>query len=139
MGLFDDAARNELAAGWIDGNLAGGKQKVTGPNGLAVRPDGAWRAGSSDDVQPVVTRRHLSLPVVTCRHLSGNLGDFVRANAPRARADATVGAVHVGAHALEVRLETPRPHVVGVAVRSTHNRGLSADFANLGHGGLWSF
>src|SRR5688500_7399557 len=64
---------------------------------------------------------------------SGGLRHLAATQAPRADADALGGAVDQRAHGLEVRLEPPRPDVVGVRHRAADDRTLIADFAALGH------
>lgn len=67
---------------------------------------------------------------------SGDLGDFVRPDAPCAGIDSTVAAANPGAYALQVRLESAGPYVMRVAELPADDRGLSTNFATIRHVGF---
>src|SRR5687767_14398550 len=71
--------------------------------------------------------------VDTADCMSGGFGDFVRAQAAGADADAADAAVDHRPHHLEIRLEAAGAYIVRVADRAPHDRLLAADFAYLGH------
>src|ERR1700704_2672989 len=74
-----------------------------------------------------------ALGAETGRRTSGCLGDLAGAEAPGADADPFCRAVDERPHGLEVRLEPPGSHVVGMRDRPADDRSLVADFAPLGH------
>jgi hypothetical protein len=61
------------------------------------------------------------------------LDDATRAEAPRAHANPLVAAVDDRPDCLEVRLESTRAHVVGVAMLTSDDRLFPAHLAALGH------
>jgi hypothetical protein len=64
---------------------------------------------------------------------SGDLGDLVRPDAPRADADALVATIDDRTDPLEVRLEAPGADVMRVAEGSSDDGLLTAHFTLLGH------
>src|SRR6187401_2971282 len=94
---------------------------------------GSLRPGSPGYRARSLRARRVSKCRRTCR--SGDFGDFVRPDAPRAGVDPTVAAAHFGPDTLQVRLETPRADVMSVAEGTAHNRGLSTNFATIRHVG----
>jgi hypothetical protein len=61
------------------------------------------------------------------------LDDLPRSQTSRADAKPLDAAVDEGPNRLEVRLEAPRAHIVGVTDLAAHNRTLAADFASFCH------
>src|SRR5882672_1893042 len=80
-----------------------------------------------------------ALGAETASRISGCLGDFARAQAPRTDADAPGRPVDEGSHTLQVRLETPGPDVMGMGDGPADDRSLVADLTSLGHDFLWNF
>ena len=64
---------------------------------------------------------------------SGSFRDLAGAQAARADTNSLGGAVDQGSDRLQVGLEPPRPHVVGVRNRPAHHGTLTADFTSLCH------
>src|SRR6188474_3554146 len=71
-----------------------------------------------------------------CRTLS-RLGDLARTQAAGAHPNAPRCAVDERLDRLQVRLETPGSHIVGMGNRPANDRSLPADFTPLCHDCLW--
>ena len=120
--LFGHAAADQRTGCRIEGDLAGEKQEVTGPDGLGVGPDRLRRLRRGNGRCHGHAAR------------SGGLGDLVGPDAPGADPDATNAAADHRADGLQIWLEPASGNVIRVTVDPAVDRFLAANFALFGHG-----
>src|SRR5579864_6894243 len=120
MRLLRDPARHQGAGRRVERDLPGDEQEAAGADRLAVGPDGAGRLGGRDGFA------HRPAPL-------GGFDDAIGLDAARADPNATDAPVDDRADPLQIRFESPRRDVIGVAQAAPDRAGLAANLTQLWH------